>query len=63
MCTRNMQLALTRSTRMAPLASLAMEVPFRNAELGNVPAGRGARMRAAKACKGREDPWPQHVPA
>lgn len=39
------QLALTRSTRMAPLSSLAMEVPFRNAELGIDPVGRGAGMR------------------
>lgn len=53
MWTRDTQLALTRSTRMAPLSSLVMEVPFRNPELGNTPAERGARTNAAKLCKGR----------
>lgn len=55
MWTENAQLALTRSTRMALLSSLAMEVPFRNVELGTTPAGRRARTNAAKLGKGREE--------
>lgn len=47
------RLALTRSTRMAPLASLAMEVPFRKAELGVEPAGRGAGLRCREALQGQ----------
>lgn len=47
------QLALTRFTRMAPLSSLAMEVPFRNAELGVDPVGRGAGMKCSKALQGQ----------
>lgn len=47
------RLALTRFTRMAPLSSLAMEVPFRNAELGVEPVGRGAGMKCSKALQGQ----------
>lgn len=47
------QLALTRFTRMAPLSSLAREVPFRKAELGAEPAGRGAGMRCRGALQGQ----------
>lgn len=47
------QLALTRFTRMAPLASLAMEVPFRNAELGVDPVGRGERTKCSEALQGQ----------
>lgn len=38
---------------MAPLASLAMEVPFRKAELGVEPVGRGAGMRFREVLQGR----------
>lgn len=47
------QLALTRFTRMAPLSSLAMEVPFRNDELGVDPVGRGAGMKCSEALQGQ----------
>lgn len=47
------QLALTRFTRMAPLSSLAMEVPFRNTELGTEPVGRGAGMKCSTALQGQ----------
>lgn len=47
------QLALTRFTRMAPLSSLAMEVPFRNVELGVDPVGRGAGTKCSEALQGQ----------
>lgn len=49
----DIQLALTRFTRMAPWSSLAMEVPFRNAELGVDPVGGGAGMKCSEALQGQ----------